>query len=304
MAFSLKPKEVGVVKSDFGWHVIQTLEKEPAKLKTFDEVKDQLATELRREAVQNRMQQLIEDARTELAKNPNGAAEIANRLGLIYSHGEKVSGTDSLPELGSMPELESAVAGVKAGQVSQVFQVGQNRLGVAAVLQVFPAHPAELAEVEDQVRERVISDKVARLTDESVKAATAKMKAANGDLSALAKQLGTTVKEADYFTMDAAAEGIGPASYLAEGFSKPEGTVIGPFDVNGEVVLAKVTGKQVADMGELAKQRDDLVLELKRRRASQRKELFEDGLLAQLLKEGKVKKYPEVINRILAGYRS
>jgi hypothetical protein len=79
--------------------------------------------------------------------------------------------------------------------------------------------------------------------------------------------------------------------------------VIGPVSIGGQVVLAKVLEKQAADLSQLASKRDAMVLDLKRKKAAQRKELFEDGLITQLIREGKVKKYPEVINRVVQGYR-
>jgi hypothetical protein len=51
-----------------------------------------------------------------------------------------------------------------------------------------------------------------------------------------------------------------------------------------------VVEKKVADAAALNAGRDQLVLSIKQRKAQERKELFEDGLLTRLIKEGKVKK--------------
>ena len=56
-------------------------------------------------------------------------------------------------------------------------------------------------------------------------------------------------------------------------------------------------------MSKLPAERETLVLSLKRKKAAERKELFEDGLLTQLIREGKVKKNQDAINRVVQGYR-
>ena len=87
-------------------------------------------------------------------------------------------------------------------------------------------------------------------------------------------------------------------------FTKPAGGTFGPVTVEGKVFFGKVLETLPADTATLAAQRDDLLLALKKRKANERKELFEDGVVTRLVKEGKVKKYPEAIQRLGSSYRS
>ena len=89
---------------------------------------------------------------------------------------------------------------------------------------------------------------------------------------------------------------------MIEAFAKPVGTVLPPFNIGTQLFLVKVIEKQAADPAGLAAERDALVLALKRKKASERKELFEDGLLTQLIKEGKVKKYEDNIKRMTSNF--
>jgi hypothetical protein len=249
------------------------------------------------------MQQVIDQARAELVKNPQGAAQIAAKHGLASYTVEKHGPGESVPEIGTSTELENGISAVRTGEVTPVMQVAPNKLAVAVVTQVIPAHPAELAEVESQVRERLTSLRVQQMSDQKRQQAMTVLKGAT-DLKAAAKQLGVEVKTTDFFTIEGTAEGIGAGAQLTEAFSKPVGATIGPLPLGDQVILARVAEKQGADMSKLPTERDAIVLALKRKRAAERKELFEDGLLTQLLKEGKVKKYPENINRVVQNYRS
>src|SRR3954447_983959 len=73
-SFKLKPNEIsGLVKTDYGFHIIQALQREDARLKPFDEVKAELATGLKKQMVFDRMQASIEKARVALQKSPQQA---------------------------------------------------------------------------------------------------------------------------------------------------------------------------------------------------------------------------------------
>jgi hypothetical protein len=46
-----------------------------------------------------------------------------------------------------------------------------------------------------------------------------------------------------------------------------------------------------------------VLLQLKRRKATERKDLFEDGIVSALIREGKVKIHENAVRRLVAAYR-
>jgi peptidyl-prolyl cis-trans isomerase D len=304
-AFSLPAKQTSnVVKTEYGYHILQVTEKEVARLKPFEEVKDLIANERKRQFVYDRMQSSIEQARAALTKNPTGAAAIAQQFGLTHVHADKQDPRESVPELGTSQQVIAAVAPLQKNQVSEVFQIGENKLAVAAVTDVVPPQPASYAEVESQIRKQLTDQRANEAVNKATQEATQKMLTANGDLARIAKELGLEVKSTKPFGAEQTIEGLGPSTYIQDAFAKPVGGSVGPTTIDGKVVLAKVVEKIVADPAKLAASRDDIIGNLKKKKAQERRELFEDGLIAQLVKQKKVKKFPEAIQRLSSTYKS
>lgn len=304
-AFALKPNELsGVISTEYGYHILQVLEKEPARLRPFEEVKAELAEEQKKQRLYDRMQELADQARAELIKAPTQGEQIAARLGLKFVRVDKFTPGDPIPGLGTSPDLDEAIASLAKGGVTPVAQLGSNRLVVAAVTEVYPARPAEFAEVEDRIRETLVSQKAQAMAAEKTKQLQEMVKTAGNDLEKLARALGVSVKSSPEFGREGSVEGLGSPVYLEEAFQAPVGQVVGPINAMGQTIVVRVTGKVEADMSKLPAERAEIVTALKRQKAQERKELFEDGILTKLIQEKKVKIYDRNIQRLAALYRS
>ena len=302
-AFSMTPGQLsGIVTTEFGYHIIKVDEKAAARVSPFEEVKPELEKELKKQKVAEAMQKTSDEVHDALVKAPGSAAEVARKYGLEVATVTDATAGSPVPTLGSAPEIDNALGQMKVNDVSPVLSLPANRLVVAVLTGRVPSRPSIFEEVQDKVRERLITDKSMGVAKEKAAEAANKIRAGE-DMAKVAKDYKLEVMSPAEFGRTDSVEGLGVANSVKEAFTKPVGTIVGPTDILGRSVIFKVTGKTEADMAAFAAEKEGIRNNLRKQKAVERLSLFMDSIRVKLTAEKKLKINNELVLKIAAALK-
>ena len=282
-AMALNPGQTsGLVRSAFGYHIIQTEQKQAAGEKPLAEVKDSI--------VQVLQQQKVGAAEEQLA---NQIADQAKKDGLdkaAATHGLHVVTTDYVPKDGVIGGLTDASAlltqafSAQKGAAPQTVSTGDG-YAVFQVLDVKDAHAPDFATYKSHILDDYRDEKAPALMAEETRKLDDRAKVLN-DLNKAAAELKVPVKSSDLVGQDAQVPDVGsmtgPASVA---FSLPKGAISSPLTTQDAGIVLSVTDKQEPSPEETAKNFDQTKEQLLDQR---RQEIFQVflGTLAQKYQNG------------------
>ena len=303
MSFSLPPHQLSpIVTTQFGYHILEVLEKQPAHVKPFEEVKAGLLADLRKQTVTEKMQTAGDQIRAAVAKDPQVSIATAKEYGAELVDVPSGGPGEPIPGLGVSPEVDTTLRGLADNGVSQVLTLPGNRLVVIVLNHKTPSRPAILDEVTDRVRSAFIAEQSQKVAHDKAVEAADRMKKGE-DPVAVAKSLKLDAVTSTDFSRNDSVEGLGPAVYVEDAFSKPEGEVVGPLMIQGKDVVYKIIGRTQANMANFPAERDTLLFAIKQRKAKDQYDLLMDSILAKLTDEGKVKVHRDAIQKLVGSYR-
>ena len=213
-AFSLPVNQISEpVKTTYGYHILEVMEKQPARTIGFEEARPVLLGLYRQRKVNDLLQNAEDKAVAALRKDPAHPDQAAAESHAQIFNVASFAPGDPLPGVGMEKEVDTAVTSLKKGQISPPIVLKGNKIVIVDVVNVTPARPAEFEDVQGQIRTKLNGDKLQQVLTAKANELLAKAKTA-GDLKKAAKEMGLEVKSPDAFTRNGAVEGAGSCKHL------------------------------------------------------------------------------------------
>lgn len=285
-----------LVKTQYGFHIIQVIDRQTARTQTFEEVKAAIDSQLRQDKAEQVAQTLSNQIAEDIRRAGRAPLEdLAKKFTLTTGEAKLVEAGQPLPELGNSPEVLDTIFRQRVGDVSTPLRTDRGYV-VVSVKEIFPAHPATLAEV----RERVLADYRQGKAVELAKTRSADLvkRVKSGEkLDAAAKALGLEAKTSDLFSRAGSVQDIGNAKLLAAAFTVPLNQVADPVPIGSNWAVYAVVQHDPLNQDEFEKQKKALQEQVLQEKRQEAFDLFRTELEARLRQEGRLRVYQENMKR-------
>ena len=250
--FSQKIGDTKIVKSQFGYHIVQVEERQTAHNQPLSEVQPTIQVTLLRQKEAQAETAYAQSLATE-AKKGLAQAAAAHRLQVVTTPSLSATGVIS-----GLPDGSQVIA--KAFTAKQngdpAFAPTGEGYAIFQVTGITAAHAPAFADWKDKVAKDYADERLPQLLNQKTKELADKAHSYN-DLAKAAKELGAAVKTSDLVGDSGQVPDFGQVGAVAPDlFNLSVGAISGPINAQRTGVVAKLIDKQEPTTDEIAKNLD------------------------------------------------
>ncbi|HTV14153.1 MAG TPA: peptidyl-prolyl cis-trans isomerase [Acidobacteriaceae bacterium] len=286
-AFAQQPGQIsGLVRTQYGYHIIQTEEKQEAHVKPLSEVKNSIVDILTKQREAQAEQTFAQQLASESQKTSLAQAAEAHHLKVTTS--DFVAAGATLPGMSDSSKFLAAAFAASKGGAPQVADTGDGSQAVFQVEDINAAHTPTFDEykshVLDDFRDQQVTSLLARKVNELADRAHAE-----GDLAKAAKEVGATMKTSDLVGRDQQVPDIGSlATSAASLFDLNVGQISSAINNGTTGAVAKIVEKQAPSADDVAKNLESQRETLVNQRREEMYGVFVTNLVSTYEKAGRV----------------
>lgn len=287
VAFAQQPGQISdLVHTKFGYHIIQTEEKQPAHTRSIGEVKPDITATLTRQHEQQQEQNYAQHLATEAAKTSLAATATAHHLQIVTT--DFLSQSSVVPNLADGSQLLTAAFSARQNAAPQAAPTGDG-FAVFQVTGIQAAHAPDFATYKSHILDDYRDAQLPQLLSQKVNELALRAKSEN-DLAKAAKEVGATIKSSDLVGRDAQVPDLGALATAApQLFDLNPGQLSGPINTGHTGVVAKITDKQLPTSEEVAQNFDATRDALLDQRRDNMFEVFVSNLQNIYQKDGRIR---------------
>ena len=285
-AMALSPGQTSpLVRSQFGYHIIQTEEKTLASVKPLDQVKSTIMTQLQTQKSAAAAQTFAGQLAAEAKKSGLEKTAAAHNLHVVTT--DYLAKTGIVPSLSDSTALLSAAFDATKNADPETVSTGEG-YAIFQVQDIKAAHAPDFADYKTHILDDYRTEKAPELLNAQLTRLSERAKALN-DLHKAAAEMKLEVKSSDLVGRDAQVTGIGSLTGAASVvFTMPKGGISGPVNEGANGAVLELTDKQEPAPDEIAKNFDATKEKLLNQKRQEAFTVFATSLMDRYEKAGAI----------------
>ena len=284
--FGQKIGDIALIKSQFGYHIVQVEERTTAHAQSLAEVQSTIQATLLRQNQADAEDNYAKALTSEAIKNGLDKTAAAHHLDLVTT--PLVGAQGVIAALPDSSQLLTKAFASKLGDPAQSAPTGEG-YAIFQVAGVSPAHAPAFADWKTHVLDDYRDEQLPGLLGQKTSELAERAKSEN-NLNQAAKEMGATVKSSDLVGATDQVPEFGQVAQVApQLFDLSVGNVSGPINAQRTGVVAKITDKQEPSADEIAKSFDQTRDQLLDQRRGEAFNIFMSGVLADYKKHNLIR---------------